>query len=139
MHFYLVYLYRYKRGSSIFINNQHNSISSQRYCDNWYSGLQVVSVFDPLEFSYCSWRYLDQTLMRIVELFSPGFIDCEDRDINPNFLLLCAESEGIINSTLTLMFPLQKNFTVSVECTSSIIASYENLISTNVEVASKWS
>jgi len=102
-----------------------------------YTGLQVVSVFDPLEFPYCRWRYLDQSLRRTVELFSSGKLYCEDRDMTPNFPLLCAESEGIINSTLILMFPLQTNFTVSVECASSIIETYENLISTNVIVTSK--
>jgi len=102
-----------------------------------YTELQVISVFDPLEFSYCRWRYLDQSLMRTVELFSPGNLDCEDRDATPNFPLFCVESEGIINSTLILMFPLQTNFMVFVECALSVIAAYEILTSTNVIVTSK--
>jgi len=102
-----------------------------------YSELQVVSVFDPLEFSHCRWRYLDQSLMRTVELFSPGKLYCEDRNDTPNFPLFCAESEGIINSTLILMFPLQTNFTVFVECAFSVIETYEILTSTNVIVTSE--
>jgi len=101
-----------------------------------YSELQVTSAFDPIEYPFCKWKYTDQTTTRNIEIFSPN-VECEDRDATPNFPLFCAESEGIVNSTLTLMFSLQSNFIVSVECANSVIESYETITSTNVIVASK--
>ena len=87
-----------------------------------YDGLQVVSVFDPLGYAACRWRFNDQATNQAIEIFSIPVLLCTDRESDINFRLNCVETNGVVNTTLTILAPLQINAAITIECGKDIIS-----------------
>ena len=81
-----------------------------------YAGLQVISVFDGSNYAVCRWKLpSNQQTELLFNIFGEGF-DCEYREPRADLQLKCVESNGIINSTLVILYSLQTNIVVSIEC-----------------------
>ena len=100
-----------------------------------YPELQVVSVFDRSGYNFCRWTF-DGQITQTIEIISPEIV-CEDRDTTPNFPLKCFISEGIINTTLVLSFPLNSNFDIRTECALIVIDMYDIQASDHFSVIGK--
>ena len=98
-----------------------------------FRDLQVVSVFDRKNYEFCRWRVLMEDVDRLLEIRSSS-IPCEDRSPSSEFRLECVETEGIINTTLIILFPLESDVIISTECASSVIGPYDGQANISLNV-----
>ena len=102
-----------------------------------YFGLQVISVFDRVEYQTCRWSFSDQSRNYYFEIVSETSLPCEDRSPHPDYDLKCNEANNIINTTLIILLPLQIDATVRTECAENIISSSQIQASIDLQVTGK--
>ena len=102
-----------------------------------YVGLQVISVFDRLEYQRCIWKFSDQNRNYYIEIFSEPNLPCEDRSPHPDYDLKCNKANNLINTTLIILLPLQIDVTVRTECAVNVISSLEIQASIDLHVTGK--
>ena len=101
-----------------------------------YAELQVLSVFERSGYNFCRWTFNGQ-ITQTIEIISHENV-CEDQDNIPNFPLKCFTSEGIINTSLVLSFPLESDFDIQTECAYSVIDAYVPQAAGHFNIASKY-
>ena len=74
-----------------------------------FVNLQVVSVYNSSGYSYCRWSFKGLFHYQPEEIFDEydGELICEDRKFDGNFYIKCVEENRKINTTLTILAPLQ--------------------------------
>ena len=84
-----------------------------------FVNLQVVSVYNSSGYSYCRWSFNGLFHHQPEEMFDKydGELICEDRKFDGNFYIKCVEENRIINTTLTIVAPLQYTANITTECT----------------------
>ena len=79
----------------------------------------------------------DQTTKQAIEIFTSTQLSCEDRTPHRDFCLNCVQTKGTINTTLTILLPLQTNTTITIECSEDIISSDETQARIDLHVTGK--
>ena len=97
-----------------------------------YSSLQLTTQIKQSDrYEICQWKYEGYVPVDI----KTSFVDCGNRTENgSNILLLCAEVNNQITTSLVIRFPVQNLVSVQVHCAVLTGNTFEEISSINISV-----